>query len=410
MDNSDFDAPSYTSILAAEFAAFWRGLLARLKLAVPAGLILAVIGGVVLWCVHEPRYRSQATLRIIETRPFLAFQPDAIRGFAETQVELLRSAFIIGRAIENERLSSVLTQQDEIAEKEDAVRWISQRLKITRISNSDLYEISCTARYPESAKAVVSAIVKTYMEYHAADSDLNRHRMLDLLANEQVVRDTDIELKREKLRVLLKQAGGEDAVASSQPNGSGASGRSALMATLQQKLVETEVEIEMTRGRLEALRAQSDLAVQAPESATEAGPPADPVAVALKRAQIDLMTHEKLAETLRKKINFEHGEQVGHGDKSLEVQFAREELDNAEEVRRRIAERYVQLKIESRAPSQVMPVQLAQLPEFPEEPKFVTLLGIMAGVALILPMVLLLAWDLLHLRRRSRTIQIHSDD
>src|SRR5207302_3586126 len=113
--------------------------------------------------------------------------------FAETQVELLRNPFIIGLANDTERLSSLLPELRDIAGKEDAVRWITQRLKVARISQSDLYDVSFTTRHPESAKAVVDAIVKTYMNYHETESDSHRHRMLNLLTAEQAVRDSDID-------------------------------------------------------------------------------------------------------------------------------------------------------------------------------------------------------------------------
>jgi uncharacterized protein involved in exopolysaccharide biosynthesis len=228
----------------------------------------------------------------------------------------LRSPFIIGRAVETERLSSSLPELRDIAGKEDAVGWIRQALKVERISDSDLYEVSFTTRFPESAKAVVAAIVKTYMEYQATQSDDQRHRMLDQLAAEQVVRDADIDLKREKLRMLVKHVGGEDLV--------------------------------MERGE--------------------------------------------------------------PGDKSLELEFARDELDNAIDVRRRIAERATRLTIESRAPSQVIPVQLAQLPEFPEGPTLAKPYLMIAGGALLGPLILLLIWDVLHLRSRARAAAITLDD
>jgi capsular polysaccharide biosynthesis protein len=414
MDNHDSNTQTYRALVAGEFIAFWRALMDRVKLAAPVGFVLAAIGCIGLWYFTEPKYRCQATLRISESRPHLAFPTDEKnKSFIETQVELLRNPFIVGQAVDTERLSSLLPELRDIVGKEDAVRWITERLKIARVSQSDLYEVSFATRYPESAKAVVNAIVKTYMNYHEMESDHQRHRMLDLLTAEQAVRDSDIELKRQKLRDMTQQAGGEDAVVMSLHGGGGAprsAGRIALMAALQQKLIEAEVEIEMARGRLLALRAETDEAVRVPVSQVEAGSADDPAVATLKRAKTDLMIQEKIADTLRKKIEFERGEQIGHGDKSLELQFAQEELNNAEEVRRRIAERAMHLTIESRAPSQVIPVQMAKVPEFPEGPTLAAPLAVVAGTAFLAPLLLLFAWDLLHLRSRARAATTRFDD
>src|SRR5262249_135757 len=150
-----------------------------------------------LWYFTEPKFRSLSTLQIHEKQPFLVFQnPEHSAGFAQTQIELLRGPFIVGRAIEAEGLMQ-LPDLRKIAGKEAAVLLITQRLKAVRIGvSSELYEVSFITNQAESAKKVVAAIVDTYKGFQASESDTQRQRMLELLNEELAIRDTEIKLKR----------------------------------------------------------------------------------------------------------------------------------------------------------------------------------------------------------------------
>src|SRR5262245_26936183 len=236
--------PDDQSAGAFSFNVLWQALLQRLKLTVPLGMLLAGIVCAAVWYFTEPKFRSHSTLRIIEKQPFVAFQTaEHSMAFAQTQIELLRGPFIIGRAIESEGLSQ-LPELREIAGEEDAVLWISKRLKAIRIGQSEIYEVSFTTQHPDSARQVVAAIVDTYMQFQTGETDALRQRMLEVLKEEAVRLNREIELKRDKLRELTKQAGGDDGVVMDMQGGGGgaatAVGRFALMASLQQKLVAAE--------------------------------------------------------------------------------------------------------------------------------------------------------------------------
>lgn len=446
------------------FGIVWQSLLQRIKLAAPLGVVLAAVSCTILWYFTEPKYRSHSTLRITDKQPYVAFNvTEQSRAFAQTQIELLRGPFIIGRSIESEGLSQ-LPELREIAGKEDAVTWIAQRLKAVRIGQSELYEVSFTAREPETAQKVVEAIVGTYMRFQSNENDAQRQRMLELLTEETASRDREIDLKREKLRDLAKQAGGDDGVVIDGQGGSGGSaravGRFALLSNLQQKLVAAEVEIEVEKARVEALREELSQSVRVSEAHIEEAIAGNPGIVKLKRdlhfkqetlralgeksarrvriqeeierierdlaakkqelkpqiqkevedqvasrrrdalsqAEAVLADEQKMAKLFREKIEDERAQQSQHGDKSLELDFARVELHNSEEVRRLIADRSVHLTIESRAPSQVENIQKAKLPAFPDGPTLAKKMTMVGTVAFFAPFMLLIGWNLMHRR------------
>src|SRR5262249_19046913 len=206
--------------------------------------------------------------------------------------------------------------------KEDAVVWISKRLKAIRIGQSEIYEVSFTTREPESARRVVAAIVETYMQFQTGETDAQRQRMLEVLKEEAVRLTREIELKREKLRELTKLACGDDAVVMDMQGASGgaaaAVGRFALMASLQQKLVAAEVEIELVRARVVALKDADDDEIRIHESELESAIAADPGIVRLKRdLQHKRETLRALAENSSKRTRA--AEDVKKIERDLEV-------------------------------------------------------------------------------------------
>ncbi|MBI3864318.1 MAG: AAA family ATPase [Planctomycetia bacterium] len=468
-----------TTAQTFSFNVMWQCLLHRLPVAIPLGLVLAALAGAAVKYFTEEKFRSLATLRIVDKQPYLAFPTqESSADFAQTQIELLKGPYIIGRAIESEGLAQ-LPELRKISGKEDSVLWISQRLKAVRTGKSEIYEVSMTTTRPESARKIVEAIVDTYMQFQTDDSEMRRQVMLEVLDEELIRYDDKIELARRKLRGLAKETGGDDGVVMDVPGYGGRTartiGRVTQRSTLQDKLVDAEVEVEIARARVAALADEVKLAEGAPgaagpdaggpqvfitESQIEARIERDPTIVSLRKelqkqedksgrlsktsalyarveeeisalkagleakkaelkpailrdaeqqlasgrrddliaAQADLHKKLQAEKLLRARTETERGAQSQHGDKSLELQFARDELDKDEDIRRHIADRKVHLTTESRAPGQVQKIQKATLPEFPEGPSVVKKVAMVSAAAFLSPFLLLVGWNLAHRR------------
>src|SRR5262249_39340127 len=144
----------------------------------------------------------------------------------------------------------------EIADSEDPVPWISKRLKAGRIGQSEVYEVSFLTREPETAKKVVEAIVDTYMSFQTGETDAQRTKMLETLQDELKRLNTNIEQKRKNLREIAQSVVGDDIPVINLPNAAGGptvSGQFDLLRNLQQKLVQAEVDIEISKARVAAL-------------------------------------------------------------------------------------------------------------------------------------------------------------
>ena len=93
VDSGDDDSSG-----ALSFAALWHAFCKRVWVAAPLGALLAAAACAGLGYFTEPKFKSVATLKIVDKQPYVAFKTsDPSKEFAETQVELLRGPFIISR-------------------------------------------------------------------------------------------------------------------------------------------------------------------------------------------------------------------------------------------------------------------------------------------------------------------------
>jgi hypothetical protein len=464
--DSGFAGNSKPSGEASQSNALPRALWDNLKWTFPSGIALAFAAMAVVWFFAEPNYRSLSSLVIHDKQPFLVYPTEeSSASFAQTQIELLKGPFIISRAIESGGLAQ-LPEFRQILGKEDSVVWISRRLNAVRVGNSELYEVSYASPHPASAQRVVEAIVDTYMRFQSDQSDSRRQRLLEVLQEELTRYDAKIELARRRLLELAKVAeGGEGFVVDALGNGGGADrsvGRFSLTSTLQQKLVDAEVEVEMGIARVHALRKMAAEPIEIPPAQIAAALGREPEIVvlirelaakrkaldqanqpdattireeiatkqkeldarkeelraqltaevestiavqrrdALRHAQEDLNQSQEVTVRLRERLSESRSPGNFHArDRSLELQYAREELRSVEDARKRISERMVQIQTEGRAPGQVVRIQTATLPEFPDGPTLIRPLAVVGVFAFIAPFLLLAGWDLIH-RRHHR--------
>src|SRR5262245_40515996 len=71
-------------------AVVWQALLQRLKLAIPLGIVCALVAVLAMNYFTEDKFKSQATLKINEKPPALVFNPtDHSPAIAQPQVDLL---------------------------------------------------------------------------------------------------------------------------------------------------------------------------------------------------------------------------------------------------------------------------------------------------------------------------------
>ncbi len=136
------------------------------RLALPAGVLLAALGGVVVYWLFEPTYEASAWIKI-EERPPYAFgeanrESTRSQAFTANQIELLRGPQVLSKVMARPEIS----QLPEIKEQRDQVKWLSKRISVKPVgqAGATLYIVSYSSSSARSAADVVNAVWACYEE------------------------------------------------------------------------------------------------------------------------------------------------------------------------------------------------------------------------------------------------------
>ena len=191
------------SFFLGVFAQWWKWL-------VPVTLVLLAASVALVLFLFRPQYRASAWLQVKSQQPYIAFPDErpndresAIK-FVYTQIELLRSPLILGRALSQPGVA----QLPELRRQRDPVDWLSKRgLKVTPKGDSDLLEVAYEGSDPEAAAQLVDAVVNAYFSVLGEKSDSKVQDLVLLLEGEKSRRAEGIKLLQNEVRTASSSVG-----------------------------------------------------------------------------------------------------------------------------------------------------------------------------------------------------------
>jgi polysaccharide biosynthesis transport protein len=149
---------------------------------IPAGMVLAAIAAAIVVYSYVPVYKASAILTIESTAPYIAFSSGReARGYIQTQLELLRSEVVLEPVLTNADVASL----PELAEVQDPVSHMRERLGIRKAGQSDVYTFEYTSPSPTAAAKILNAIIEKFTSAHAVEEDLRTQQVIDILREKQ---------------------------------------------------------------------------------------------------------------------------------------------------------------------------------------------------------------------------------
>ncbi|MCA9169127.1 MAG: polysaccharide biosynthesis tyrosine autokinase [Planctomycetales bacterium] len=244
------------------FSQWWKTL-------VPATLFaLALSIGLILY-LFEPQYRASAWLLIQDRQPYIAFPEesrtdrDATRKYVHTQIELLRSPLILGRALGQPDVSDT----PELKQRRDPVDWLSREgLQVIPKGDSELLEISFTGADPKLSAKLVDAVVNAYFAIRDERSSTQIQSIIMQLEDEKTRRAEGIKLLQTEIRQLQAQMAAKDpALASATLRTSDVIISDNPLKSIQESLSRAQVDHRVLESQVAALESTLDEAPSVPE-------------------------------------------------------------------------------------------------------------------------------------------------
>lgn len=222
----------------------------RWPLALLLGLILGPPLAAVAWFLLVPKFAAVAYLRIDSENAPLIFQTadrEVGRGttfdlYKNTQVELLRTPFVLNKALADEQISRLPVVQGQ----EDAYQWLSGALGITFPNKGEVMLIELETPSAESSVLIVDAVVDAYMNESVLEDRNERLQRLNSLERVYAETEGKVRASRAEIRKLTDALGTSD---------------SESLSVAQQMSIERygQVQSELGKVSFELMRAQGEL-------------------------------------------------------------------------------------------------------------------------------------------------------
>ncbi len=258
----------------------------------PVGLLLAVISVAVVYLLFEPQYEASALLEINERPQYIAFEPkdeEISKGYFRTQMEIIRSRWIIGRAV---AAIEKIKPLPEISKQPDPIDWLRKQVSVVSSNDSDVFEIKFASGNPENAALVVNTVTEQYLKAQEEEESKKNSQIVAELTKEMESREEAVRALRKQIQATTQGISGkEPEVVWPDPS----SPIKSPLAELQARLVTVQVDRAMLSARIKATEEELDAAQKA--SSAEGDAPNKSATARLSREQVELRD-----ATLRKAI------------------------------------------------------------------------------------------------------------
>ena len=130
---------------------------------------------------------------------YIAFEPKDVevpKAYFRTQMEIIKSRWIIGRAVANLKIE----EMPEIKRQPDPIEWLRKQLTVVAADDSDVFEIKYSSSSGTKAAQVVNEITEQYLTALYEEDVKRTRRIVDALTTEMNSREKAVRTLRSEVQ------------------------------------------------------------------------------------------------------------------------------------------------------------------------------------------------------------------
>jgi succinoglycan biosynthesis transport protein ExoP len=191
--------------------ALLKSLRRRWVLALSVGSVVGVLVGVFLVLVVPPvKYTTRSVLQVSTHPPKVMFSTQDLlsdyRTFQNTQSQLIKSPYVLGPALRNEKVSNLAIIKAQV----DPAEWLEKNIEVTFPSGSELLTIGMTSSNPDDLEPIVNSVVEAYRDTVVEEEQKARVARLEQLKTLWATKQAELKLKRKSIKDLSTVVGTDD--------------------------------------------------------------------------------------------------------------------------------------------------------------------------------------------------------